>query len=81
MDEAEQKNVLKRSMRKGRGSTGEEAINSGRAIRGGPRGEAANEPCLETGMDFWFVEELTGIRGLTKVRSEGPACLGITQVG
>lgn len=34
MDEAEQKNVLKRSTRKSRGSTEEEAINSGRAIRG-----------------------------------------------
>ena len=34
MDEAEQKNVLKRSTRKGHGSSEEEAINSGRAIRG-----------------------------------------------
>ena len=33
MGEAEQKYVLKRSARKGRGSTEEEAINSGREIR------------------------------------------------
>lgn len=43
--------MLKRSPRKGRGSTEEEAINSARAVRG-PRGDAANELCLEAGTDF-----------------------------
>lgn len=35
LDEAEQKNVLNRSKRKGCGSTKEEAINSDKAIREG----------------------------------------------